>query len=317
MKINERSVVCTLFEGTYHKGLAILLNSLYSSGFEGSFYAGYRGDLPLWAKTLKENEAVNSRISVHFIALDTRYHLTNYKPDFLLQLLDELQGTCESIYYLDPDIVIQAPWSFMEEWVHYGVALCEDLNSPLPEFHPRRMAWRSYFGESGFNLSFKDAAYVNGGFVGVAQKDFKFIELWKRLQEEMSNVIGGLESANLGKGKELASSLSSPLAPFSKTDQDALNATIEAYSGTCSLMGKEAMGFKAGFNILPHALGQPKPWDKKFLKTLIFQGRRPGIADKAYWGADHFPVQIYSRSKIYLKLKEIKLSSFFARFYRS
>lgn len=317
MKSVQRDLICTLFEGDYHKGLVALINSLYKAGFHGDFYAGYKGELPSWQNNLNSNKRLNSQFKVHFLQLDTSYHLTNYKPDFILKVINLQKEEWNSIYYLDPDIVVQAPWDFMREWVSYGVALCEDVNSPLPEYHPKRCAWRKYFGEGGHKLKFKDSVYVNGGFVGLVREDLDFINIWRQLQEEMSVAIGGLDGANMGKGKQLNADLSSPLSPFSKTDQDALNATLEAYSGKCSLMGKEAMGFKAGYNILPHALGQPKPWDKRFLQSLLLNGVKPSLADKAFWEVPETPIVLNSESYRFLKKFDIKVSSFISRFYSS
>ena len=303
------SVVCTLFEGNYHFGVAALTNSLYKNGFRGNIYAGYRGNLPKWANKAYENNIcgwgnaktlnVAIGLQLNFVLLETKYHLTNYKPDFMLKLLNgPAQGT-NAIFYFDPDIVLNAPWSFIEEWVSCGVALCEDVNSPLPNFHPRRMAWRSKLKSYNINLHFKESQYVNGGFIGVNFNDFEFIDIWKNIQETMSMFIGGLTKSSL-EGESLAIEHSGPFAPFSKTDQDALNCTIEAYNSTCSIIGKEAMGFVAGVSYLPHALGNPKPWNWNFLSNSI-KGFPPTYSIKAYWVNTNTYIKCYSSGKLMQK----------------
>src|SRR5258707_1207637 len=153
-----KSVICTLFERDYHNGLAALTNSLYRNGFRGPIYSGYKGALPAWCSKAKENTQfvwagsttlfVAEGIEIYFLPLETEYHLTNYKPDFMLRLLNGPAAGTEAIYYLDPDIVVTAEWSIFDDWIECGVALCEDMNSPLPENHPRRVGWRNYFGKS-------------------------------------------------------------------------------------------------------------------------------------------------------------------------
>lgn len=318
------AAICTLFEGHYHHGVAALVNSLYKQGFRGDIYAGYRGALPTWANSgIKDSFDewkgssslyVEDGVFLHFLPLDTDYHFTNYKPDFILRLLDGIAKVAEAIYYLDPDILVTAPWFYFEEWVSCGVAVCEDVNSPLQAFHPKRVFWRKYYDRHNLNLSFKNAIYVNGGFVGVLREYIDFVFLWKECQELMSIEIGGLNRSAFINSDQLEHKISGDFAPFGKTDQDALNATIEAYNGKISFMGKEAMNFENGLSILPHALGQNKPW---LMKPLIdwCRGTKPRNVDKEFWNNTRFPIKIYSSGKIYRMNFFLQVTSFLSRFY--
>ena len=318
------SSVCTLFEDTYHNGVAALINSLCHQGYQGVVYAGYRGVLHRWALKAQENVSlqwpgssileVTQEITVHFLPLNTSYHLTNYKPDFMLKLWDGQAKEVEAIFYFDPDIVVSAPWTFFEEWVTYGVAVCEDINSPLSKWHPRRMAWRSYFGKKGLELQFKDAIYANGGFVGVSKTNYTFLTTWKTIQELIAPKIGGLNRSAL-TGTPLPKDEQGPFAPFGKTDQDALNATVEAWAGNVSFVGKDGMGFIQGAPLIPHALGQPKPWKKKFIVSAL-KGKSPSLVDKAFWLHVKSPINNYNTFYIQMKRIAIIVAVLIGRFYR-
>ncbi|HEY4325598.1 MAG TPA: hypothetical protein VGN20_16500 [Mucilaginibacter sp.] len=318
--------VCTLFEGHYHYGVAALANSLFRSGFRGSIYAGYRGSLPAWCSNSVENKQfdwpgsttfkVAKDIQIHFLPLDTDYHLTNYKPDFMLQLLSGPAADTEEIYYMDPDIVISVSWSFFKDWSACGVAVCEDLNSPLSQYHPRRMGWRNHYGKSNVVLNFKEDTYVNGGFVGLSKKNFGFLNTWRSLQELMAPVIGGLNRSVIG-GKKVPVELKSQFtrfAPFAKTDQDALNAAVEAWDGPISYLDKTAMGFTQGVTIMPHSVGTKKPWQMKFLSRML-SGNQPRLVDKSYWKSVYSPIKVYPKSYVIWKLATINCASFIGRFY--
>lgn len=319
------SSICTLFEGNYHFGVAALTNSLQSSGFKGSVYVGYRGVLPFWCSSAVNNPAlewqgaksliVSSEISVHFLLLETNYHFTNYKPDFMLRLIETLAKKDRFLFYFDPDIVITASWSCFKEWADCGVALSEDVNSPLSEYHPRRMGWRKFFTPKGFELNFKEAAYVNGGFVGIKiEENQDFLKIWQILQEVMAPSIGGLNRSSL-IGLGIPEEARGPFSPFGKTDQDALNATIEVWKGKVSIVGKEAMGFSSGLALMPHALGHPKPWRWKPL-VRSFYGQPPRLVDREYWKIANACIKTHSSSLVSYRRLCISLAAFIGRFYK-
>ena len=305
------SAICTLFEGHYHYGVAALTNSLYANGFRGKIYAGYRGNLPEWADASVIQPVGNwgeahvlqivDGLQLVFLPLVTDYHFTNYKPDFMLELLEGPAKDIDAVYYFDPDICVSEQWTFFEDWVSCGVALCEDVNSPLPENHPRRVGWRRYFAKYGFDLKFRAPEYVNGGFVGVPREHIRFLSLWRDIQCAMADEIGGLQKAafknSLMDEKKLISSYI-----FNRTDQDALNATNEAYKNALSIMCQEAMAFKHGPHIMSHALGQPKPWHDNLLIAVI-KGMKQGKATSDYWRYCNTPIQ----SQGWLKLALVRL----------
>ncbi|KJD34916.1 hypothetical protein PW52_12470 [Tamlana sedimentorum] len=324
----NKTGVCTLFEGHYHFGVATLSNSLYQNGYRGNIYVGYRGDLPPWVINAEKidlepfGEITTFKPSLHrdiilfFIPLNTKYSLTNYKPDFMLDLLNGPAQDIESIFYFDPDIVVNKSWDKFEDWVNCGVAVCEDVNSPIPEFHPRRVGWRSYYKDYDFKLQFKSNMYVNGGFIGVKRSDFSFLNIWKDIQECMGEAIGGLENsifANLQYKSTIPERKGFQI--FDKSDQDALNVSIEVFNGDVSIIGSESMGFKEGYSLMSHALGSPKPWKAKLLSRAL-NGITPRATDVAYWQLKNFPFKAHSNMTFKRKIISIYIAKLINRFYK-
>lgn len=322
--INSKVAICTLFEGIYHLGVGAVVNSLVANNFHGQIFVGYRGELPPWV--IKHDIPVDwhwegvtamkisEEIDLFFLPLKTDYHFTNYKPNFMLELWAGPAINAEEMYYVDPDIVFRINWPTMRLWVDAGVALCADINSPMTENHPKRIKWREYFADYGLNLKFKTETYVNGGFVGLRKDEIKFLEIWMKIQESMAHRIGGLSKSSL-KGEPMADSQKTIFSPFGKTDQDALNAAVEAFDGRTSILGRDAMGFENSHAILPHALGQPKPWDKNYLNSA-FNGFRPKQIDKDYWIYVDKPIQMFSKAKLRRKKMILGLAVFIGRFYQ-
>ncbi|WP_179336963.1 hypothetical protein [Winogradskyella ludwigii] len=323
MKLINNHVV-TLFEGNYHYGVAGLCNSLHKQGFNGDVFVGYRGELPDWTLKAENNKEigwdnakslkVSGSMTLHFLPLTTKYSLTNYKPDFLIELFENKNLNIDSLFYLDPDITINKHWDHFMQWIDAGVALCEDVNSPIPEHHPRRVGWKNYYTKFNLDLNFKTEMYINGGFIGLKRDDIQFLKTWKLAQEYMGEKIGGLERSIFSKGPVKLEQVQG-FNIFDKTDQDALNIAIETSLLKVSIIGKEAMAFNVGYNIMYHNLGNPKPWNNNYSKEF-FAGNKPSLGDYHFWRcANSETLRPYAKQTIMWKLFWIKVYRFLSRFY--
>ena len=317
--MSERLAVCTLFEGSYHCGVGPLVNSLVANGFRGVVWAGYRGELPPWAEGAgtagKYRELrVTPDCVLRFVPVDTRAHLTNYKPEFILRVLEEETPECGGVFYLDPDMTVAQAWSYFEEWVQCGVAVCEDVNSPVPEHHPRRVGWRMFYERHGIALEYKEAFYANGGCVGLRRENVAFLHLWKRLQDSLWEALGGPQHVGIDGGIRLSRYGFADC--FDKTDQDALNAAIEAVKGMpVSFCTKQAMGFEPGGALLPHALGPGKPWAKRYVADAL-RGFPPRQVDKEFWKHAEGPVRVFPAGQVRIRKLWLKIAVALGRFIR-
>ena len=202
------SVVCTLFEGTHHLGLAALVNSLVSHNYRGKIYAGYRGQLPPWAigKIQKNNISdlnieeyiVGNDISLCFIKLETDHHLTNYKPEFIYKICQTDSGNSDNIFYFDPDITINFKWEFYEKWATDSIAICEDVNPSIRHNHPKRKGWRQYFEKHNIDLPIDLDFYVNAGFMGFPRDASSFLLAWCEILQMMEKEDINLSSFSAG-----------------------------------------------------------------------------------------------------------------------
>jgi hypothetical protein len=291
--------VCTLFEGNYHYGLGALVNSLHASGFKGCIWAGYRGDLPPWALPLRTVEghgiySVSEDCEIRFVPVQTKWHLTNYKPVFMLQVFDCDPGL-QGLVYIDPDITIRCGWDFVRDWVSFGVALVEDItNGTMPADHPIRRKWAQFSTRLGMTGKRNLTRYYNGGFVGVSRNHQSCLHLWKRLIEELP-----------GEGINLAGFMAAGREhPFGATDQDTLNLMAMTTEEPLSTIGPEGMDFVPGGFTMTHGVGSPKPWNKHMIAQAL-DGRRPSPADHAFFKNVTSPITLYS--PLQLRFKKLKL----------
>jgi hypothetical protein len=305
-----KAAICTLFEGNYHYGVATLANSLYAQGFRGTIYAGYRGELPPWARQSVISDGVAEYspvqdLTLRFIPVTTTIHLTNYKPDFMLSLWQRHCPEADSLFYFDPDITVICRWSFFEEWVTAGVAICADVNSSMPPNHPLRHAWKQFYRPHGISFRREPELYFNGGFVGLRREHMEFLAGWKQLQELMSPAIGGLQNVNVRDRTFL----------FCKTDQDALNVAAMTSESPISPMGQDGMDFQQGGGgyVMSHASGIGKPWNKQFMQNFL-DGHPPSRADRFFFRFVESPIRLYSPMGLSIKRIMLLTASFLGRF---
>lgn len=312
------SIVCTLFEGHYHYGLAALINSLYKHGFKGDFYAGYRGALPEWAGTSKNETiskwknctsiSVRKGQSIHFIPLEVNYHFCNYKPDFVIALSEYLGESTQGIFYFDPDIVIKCRWSFYEQWLDLGVPVVHEItNNDMPQTHPIRQIWANEIRKNGLEVKTDICSYLNSGFFAVKHADIGFAHLFKKFVDvsqqdynmDLTDFTFELDRSN----------------PFFAKDQDAFNIAAMCTEASISEYGPEGMDLTSGGKLMSHAIGNPKPWKKKYIKNFL-KGSPPTMADREYWNNANDAIKLYSDRRLKMARMELQLASFLGRFYR-
>ncbi len=303
--IYYKEIIICLFDKEYHYGIAALANSLAASNFNGLVNVGYRGTLPFWVKQLKsigEHYYLTTDIIIHFRLLDTEMHLGYYKPFFIKETIDT-HTTTDKFYFFDADIVIKAPWSLFSNWLDKGVCICLDSNFHfLHHNHPWRKDWRK-LAEVDEKLLNNTHHYFNSGFLGIERHSIDLIKRWILFTEKYRETGGDVNQFE-----------KAPYSSF-KGDQDLLNAAITTSADIeISIMGKEGMGFTYPATIMEHAVGDFKPWNKNFLTQLIKVGRKPNMADHAYFSFCNYPICIFPRHSYRLKKLKLLTASILGRF---
>ena len=309
-----KAAICTLFEGDYHYGVGALANSLYAHGFRGTIYAGHCGPLPPWVSEAKKFDAFAEfspveGLALRFIPLTTKIHLTNYKPDFMLEVWEKHCPQAGSLSYFDPDIIIKCRWAFFEEWVRAGVAVCADVNPSMPANHPIRHAWKQFFKPRGIEFRRELETYFNGGFVGVSNDHRGFLILWKNLVEMIGGAVGGLEKMIVA----------SRTGKFYCPDQDALNIAAMASEAPISPMGQDGTDLQHGGGgyVMSHAAGGKKPWKKPFLRTVLLHAAPPSRADREFFRHVESPICLFPPWQCALKRFSLLTACFLGRFMRN
>ncbi len=307
----NETAVCTLFEGDYHLGLAAFLNSLVHAGYAGTVWAGYRGALPPWLGQLRSSSRgpdeywIVDQVRLVFLKVDTSIHLTNYKPEFMLNLLANHARNCKYLWYFDPDIFLSYSWSFFSDWQKYGIALCQEIvDNIFPADAPLRQRWMRLAAGIGFADPRPLHCYYNGGLVGVSAEHAGFLEAWKSLIE-LAGASGCDLTSMMPGNREM---------PFHASDQDALNIAAMYSKHPLTTLGPQGMGFIPGEAIVYHTVGQ-KPWRGSFLLRAL-TGNPPSSAMKFFFTQVASPIRVYPPIVSGAKKFACSAAALIGRFYR-
>jgi hypothetical protein len=308
------TAICTLFEKDYHYGVGVLANSLYSYGFRGVFWVGYRGNLPSWVKSVKEEKGyqefpVAEDCVMRFVKLTTPKHLGFYKPDFMHELWENYCPEVDALFYFDPDIVNKCSWDFYQRWVSQGIALCGDSWYLVPANHPRRLAWKEFAQSNGLECKRELDYHYNSGFVGVHKSCKSILSLWQKL-EEIGEMTGNSDLQDLYSRKTFES------YPYLYGDQTYLNLALMLTTYPLSTVGPDGMDFVPGGTIMSHAtVPNVKPWRKQLIMNAL-NGSSPTVTDKLFWQHAQTPIQVYSDALVLSKQIALRIGSAMGRFMR-
>lgn len=308
-RASNDQVVCTLFEGHYHIGVAVLINSIARGGFRGLFWVGYRGDLPPWTSQLKcraDGLFEVGEALLGFELLDAEVHFTHFKPVFMKDLIARGIAT-KYLWYIDPDITIRCAWSFYERWVKFGVCLCQEITmGGMASDHPIRLEWIDLARKAGWTQPLRPLErYFNGGFVGLGVEQQEFLDVWESANELANQ--SGVDQKQFQTGSRANT--------FQFADQDAMNITAMFTSVPLSTLGPEGMGFTTGGFTMYHTVGSKKPWRKPFLRAAL-GGDPPWNGDKHFLQCADGPIQPYTPGELKSLRRAANWGTLIGRFYR-
>jgi len=306
---NHDQVICTLYEGDYHLGVAALINSIVNGGFRGLIWVGYRGKLPPWIAQLSRREDglyIVGEASLGFEILDSKIHFTQFKPEFMSSIID--RGIAKDfLWYFDPDITVRCEWSFYERWAAFGVCLCQEITmGTMPSNHPIRCEWMQLARSEGWpEPVHQQERYYNGGFVGLRIEHGKFLDTWKAAMK-LANA-SGVDHSQIQHGTRANT--------FFSTDQDALNVAAMYAPVPLSTIGTEGMGWIPGGFTMYHSVGGKKSWRKKFVRSAL-SGDPPWNGDKHYLQCAGGPIEPFAKGELKRMRRAAQWASLIGRFYR-
>ena len=308
-QVSYDQVICTLYEGDFHLGVAVLINSIVNGGFRGLFWVGNRGDLPPWTAQLTRREDGLFQIGdalLGFETIDSARHFGQFKPEFMSSVIGK--GIARKhIWYIDPDITVRCGWEFFERWVRHGVCLCQEITMGImASNHPLRCEWMELARTAGWGEPFRQQErYYNSGFMGMNIEHRAYLDTWK----------AALRLANASGVKQDQFQKGTRAQTFYTVDQDTMNIATMYAQVPLTTLGPEGMGFITGGFTMYHSVGRTKPWRKKFLRSAL-DGHPPSGGDKHFLRCAGGPLHPYTSGQLKRKRLSAQWATLIGRFFR-
>jgi hypothetical protein len=302
--------VCTLWEKDHHKGVGTLANSLVNKGYRGRVWAGYRGEIPAWASDGQWIDGVfryqpSDSLEVVFVKVDPSIHFAQYKPAWMMRILEEFEPEARGVYYFDPDIFSVGDWSFYERWIEHGIAACEDVANPFNPLHPLTRSWEAYAKQIGYTHWKPTNAYFNSGLVGVNRDMRSFLNLWTEVMNAIRRDFGSVTGMHTGSRTDT----------FHRPGQDGYTLATYLTEHPISWVGPDGMAFERGEWLTVHAYLY-KPWRRRVLRDFLVDGNKPDRGARLYWELAGSPIEVESPFRQRLHRWLIPLTAFLSRFYQ-
>lgn len=304
--------VCpTVCEGDHALGAGALANSLWQAGFRGTILLGWRGTLPAWLPAehhLSKRWEPATGLELVFIPLPDGIAANQLKPWLLVEALDRLAPEAERFSLFDADVLVVAPFAYLESLVEEAPALVVDLWFPRePMVHPWRRAWAELCREAGYPVRAMEDTY-GSAFVGLRRRHRQLADVWWHLMRELHrrrpDVVGRFKP-----GTRMTD-------PFHHTDQNMLAAAVMAIDLPICTLGPEAFGFAGSAHTLLHPLAD-KPWRGSALGRLLRLGVRPDLYARHWLRHLASPIAVLPRPRRWWHQCDSDAAVLLSRLYRA
>jgi hypothetical protein len=298
------NICCTLVNGDYFLGAASLINSLIVNGYQGQIHVGYKGQLPHWWQA--EEREVAPGVIVVTVLVETKRHLGYEKPRFMLSIFRD-NPRCERLCWLDSDVVVTTPWSFISDCLDNAFTVCTDIGFPtIQPLHPWRSGWRDLIGKAALTeVNSQTCVYPNSGFVGCHAKYSMVLHFWSDLVDVFEENGGNTDNFIMAERWNAIVG-----------DQDLLAAALMCWEGPLLALGPEGMGFNGLSFPTCHGTETPKVWQISALKRA-FSGA--GVSPYRRYFEQYLqagPIRPFDKGKLVRRQLDLKMATLLARFYK-